>query len=79
MLLCAPSHGGWALKPALINVVYLYSLKDLCQKIYQNLKSGNDHQIELIIKITAQNVKGAVSRNSAKLGNYKMPVKLRET
>ena len=25
------------------------------------------------------NFKGAVSRNSAKLGNYKMPVKLRET
>ena len=24
-------------------------------------------------------VKGAVSRNSAKLGNYKMPVRLRET
>ena len=24
-------------------------------------------------------VKGAVSRNSAKLGNYKMPVKLGET
>ena len=24
-------------------------------------------------------VKGAVSRNSAKLGNHKMPVKLRET
>ena len=24
-------------------------------------------------------VKGAVSRNSAKLGNYKMPVKLKET
>ena len=24
-------------------------------------------------------VKGAVSRNSTKLGNYKMPVKLRET
>ena len=23
--------------------------------------------------------KGAVSRNSAKLGNYKMPVRLRET
>ena len=23
-------------------------------------------------------IKGAVSRNSAKLGNYKMPVKLRE-
>ena len=29
-------------------------------------------------RITA-NIKGAVSRNSAKLGNYKMPVKLRET
>ena len=26
-----------------------------------------------------QLLKGAVSRNSAKLGNYKMPVKLRET
>ena len=24
-------------------------------------------------------IKGAVSRNSAKLGNHKMPVKLRET
>ena len=24
-------------------------------------------------------IKGAVSRNSVKLGNYKMPVKLRET
>ena len=24
-------------------------------------------------------IKGAVSRNSAKLGNYKMPVTLRET
>ena len=24
-------------------------------------------------------LKGAVSRNSAKLGNYKMPVKLRQT
>ena len=27
----------------------------------------------------AHSVKGAVSRNSAKLGNCKMPVKLRET
>ena len=26
-----------------------------------------------------EHVKGAVSRNSAKLGNYKIPVKLRET
>ena len=26
-----------------------------------------------------EDLKGAVSRNSVKLGNYKMPVKLRET
>ena len=26
-----------------------------------------------------KDIKGAVSRNSAQLGNYKMPVKLRET
>ena len=31
----------------------------------------------LLLEITS--VKGAVSRSSAKLGNYKMPVKLRET
>ena len=29
--------------------------------------------------VLRRNIKGAVSRNSAKLGNYKMPVKLRET
>ena len=28
---------------------------------------------------TIAGIKGAVSRNSAKLGNYKMPIKLRET
>ena len=41
----------------LLMFVYLYSLKDLCQKIDQNSKSANDHQIELIIKIIAQNIK----------------------
>ena len=29
--------------------------------------------------LSSLSLKGAVSRNSAKLGNYKMPVKLRET
>ena len=29
-----------------------------------------------VAKINEQLLKGAVSRNSAKLGNYKMPVKL---
>ena len=32
-----------------------------------------------ITMLLTQHFKGAVSRNSAKLGNYKMPVKLRET
>ena len=40
-----------------------------CHSISKGLVTTND---EIIIK-------GAVSRNSAKLGNYKMPVKLRET
>ena len=31
------------------------------------------------VKPTFSSVKGAVSRNSAKLGYYKMPFKLRET
>ena len=30
-------------------------------------------------KVVVLVIKGAVSRNSAKLGNYKMPVKLSET
>ena len=37
-------------------------------------KSG--HRSVLLV---AHSVKGAVSRDSAKLRNYKMPVKLRET
>ena len=33
----------------------------------------------LMPPILPPGVKGAVSRNSARLGNYKMPIKLRET
>ena len=33
----------------------------------------------LTVQEVLPTLKGAVSRNSAKLGNYKMPVKLRET
>ena len=33
------------------------------------------HFVELYLHLR----KGAVSQNSAKLGNYKMPIKLRET
>ena len=35
--------------------------------------------VNIIIIVKGILFKGAVSRNSAKLGNYKMPVKLRET
>ena len=38
-----------------------------------------NHGITLWNSSDGKAVKGAVSRNSAKLGNYKMPVKLRET
>ena len=46
--------------------------------------SSSDGPIESIwvgvsLKLSFTAVKGAVSGNSAKLGNYKMPVKLRET
>ena len=34
---------------------------------------------EVVNVLVTKLLKGAVSRNSAKLGNYKMPVKLRET
>ena len=37
------------------------------------------HEIFFVDSLFVLLVKGAVSRNSAKLGNYKMPVKLRET
>ena len=39
-----------------------------------------DKEVLLLIrKKNRTRLKGAVSRNSAKLGNYRMPVKLRET
>ena len=46
--------------------------------------SSSDGPIESIwvgvsLKLSFTAVKGAVSGNSAKLGNYKMPVKLRDT
>ena len=42
---------------------------------YLNLFEKDKHHHE----ICQVKIKGAVSRNSDKLGNYKMPVKLRET
>ena len=51
--------------------------------VYPTLKFGKIFKGELFfllsLKPTFFGLKGAVSRNSAKLGNYKMPVKLRET
>ena len=43
--------------------------------------STNDGSYFYLTENTNDNnlIKGAVSRNSAKLGNYKMPVKLGET
>ena len=37
------------------------------------------NKAKLSVSSTLTQLKGAVSRNSAKLGNYKMPAKLRET
>ena len=37
------------------------------------------HTVQLLSHDAYYPIKGAVSRNPAKLGNYKMPVKLRET
>ena len=41
--------------------------------------AGYMNSFEKTALISPDTFKGAVSRNSAKLGNYKMPVKLRET
>ena len=56
-----------------LRLIYIKSYNDQkFVKIYHNLpKFGNLGKIG--------NLKGAVSRNAAKLGNHKMPVKLRET
>ena len=46
------------------------------------MSSGDNGQLSIISLCHRQNLtlfKGAVSQNSAKLGNYKMAIKLRET
>ena len=52
-------------------------------KLWDYLTRGGDSYIKALGALTGKadcdEFKGAVSRNSAKLGNYKMPVKLIET
>ena len=45
----------------------------------EKAKQAKTVQIKIRFAFTFNLVKGAVSRNSAKLENYKMPVELRET
>ena len=47
-------------------------LRDVCTELLTN-------NLATVIESRFVMFKGAVSRNCAKLGNYKMPVKLRET
>ena len=53
--------------------------------VFERRMSTGSEAISLLMCLEATKVvclsafKGAVSQNSAKLGNYKMPVKLRET
>ena len=42
-------------------------------------RGGGSTLLFMLSLLSVCSIKGAVSRNSAKLGNYKMPVKLRET
>ena len=42
-------------------------------------RDANSASVSFLLIFSLFPVKGTVSRNSAKLGNYKMPVKLRET
>ena len=44
-----------------------------CRRIFP------DWSMSEVEKTVKGSIKGAVSRNSAKLGNYKIPIKLRET
>ena len=46
---------------------------------YEATDVGSRSIVGSYVPVREMSVKGAVSRNSAKLGNYKMPVKLRET
>ena len=53
--------------------------------VFERLTSTGSEAISFLMCLEATKVvclsafKGAVSQNSAKLGNYRMPVKLRET
>ena len=54
----------------------------LCDKILIGARYGKKkkrRKINVLHFFAAFEIKGAVSRNSAKLGHYKMPVKLRGT
>ena len=42
-------------------------------------RGGGSTLLFMLSQLSVCSIKGAVSRNSAKLGNYKMPFKLRET
>ena len=64
--------------------VYLarYSSKRPVMQARHRLRGGRGGGSTLLFMLSLLSVcsiKGAVSRNSAKLGNYKMPFKLRET
>ena len=57
-------------------------IETICPKIWADHrpKMKKDRQLPVDVRPSKTSLlKGAVSRNSAKLGNYKMPVKLRET
>ena len=61
----------------------LRMMSSLCMPNFDSVPSRMP-KLQLIIHFPQVNplvpgLKGAVSRSSAKLGNYKMPVKLRET
>ena len=58
-----------------------FVLKDKSSSFMEVLKKLGTVSLydQRIMKIASCVFKGAVSRNSAKLGNYKMPVKVRET
>ena len=62
--------------------MFFWAWKKPWEKSFQSYGSAPDSQALKNLKQEnkcAFLVKGAVSQNSAKLGNYKMPVKLRET
>ena len=62
----------WTIKK-LLDSAFLWSRRALSTSAYGEGNNTLDlHAHKLAI------IKGAVSRNPAKLGNYKMPVKLRE-